>query len=213
MKILLLEDNQKLNQTIKSRLEMKDYEVDAFTDGQKAFDAMCNGYACFVLDINVPNINGIKILKEIRSFYKDIPVVIISSSVELEQIKESYNLGCNDYIKKPFYVDELDIKIQKLCGIQDTKIKIDQDVYFDYKTSIIYITSKEVKLTKKERFLLNLFLMNKNSLVSFEAIENYVWKGAYVSSDSIRTLIRRLRKCLPKEYIQTVVDSGYIFKV
>ena len=113
MKILLLEDNVKLNSTIKKRLELKDYQIDAFIDGQEAYDAIHNGYSCFVLDINVPNIDGIKILKKIREQYIDTPVIIISASVELELIKESYDFGCNDYLKKPFFIDELEIKIQK----------------------------------------------------------------------------------------------------
>jgi len=213
MKILLLEDNVKLNSTIKKRLELKDYQVDTFIDGQEAFDAIHDGYSCFVLDINVPNIDGIKILKKIREEYIDIPVIIISASVELELIKESYDFGCNDYIKKPFFIDELEIKIQKLCIIEDEKIKFDENSYFDFKSSFILLDEEEIRLTKKERLLLNLFLSKKNKVVSFEAIESYVWEGSFVSLESIRTLIRRLRKTLKKEYIETIVDTGYIFRI
>jgi len=213
MKILLLEDNVKLNSTIKKRLELKDYQVDTFIDGQEAYDAIHDGYSCFVLDINVPNIDGIKILKKIREEYIDIPVIIISASVELELIKESYDFGCNDYIKKPFFIDELEIKIQKLCIIEDEKIKFDENSYFDFKSSFILLDEEEIRLTKKERLLLNLFLSKKNKVVSFEAIESYVWEGSFVSLESIRTLIRRLRKTLKKEYIETIVDTGYIFRI
>ncbi len=213
MKILLLEDNVKLNSTIKKRLELKDYQVDTFIDGQEAYDAIHDGYSCFVLDINVPNIDGIKILKKIREEYIDIPVIIISASVELELIKESYDFGCNDYIKKPFFIDELEIKIQKLCIIEDEKIKFDENSYFDFKSSFILLDEEEIRLTKKERLLLNLFLSKKNKVVSFEAIESYVWEGSFVSLESIRTLIRRLRKTLKKDYIETIVDTGYIFRI
>lgn len=213
MKILLLEDNVKLNSTIKKRLELKDYQIDAFIDGQEAYDAIHNGYSCFVLDINVPNIDGIKILKKIREQYIDTPVIIISASVELELIKESYDFGCNDYLKKPFFIDELEIKIQKLCITEDEKIKFDKNSYFDFKSSFILLNKKEIRLTKKERLLLNLFLSKQNKVVSFEAIEAYVWEGSFVSLESIRTLIRRLRKTLEKEYIETIVDTGYIFRV
>ncbi|MCJ8327327.1 MAG: response regulator transcription factor [Campylobacterales bacterium] len=213
MKILLLEDNVKLNSTIKKRLELKDYQIDSFIDGQEAYDNIENGYSCFVLDINVPNIDGIKILKRIRESYKDIPVIIISASVELELIKESYDFGCNDYIKKPFFIDELEIKIGKLCQIKEDKIKYDLNSYFDFKSSTIIVEEKEIRLTKKERLLINLFLTKKNQVVSYEAIENYVWEGSFVSLESIRTLVRRVRKTLVNDYIQTVVDTGYIFKI
>jgi len=213
MKILLLEDNQKLNETITKRLNLKKYNVDSFIDGKKAFDAIDNNYSCFILDINVPNIDGIKILQKIREYYKKIPVIIISSSVELELIKKSYDFGCNDYIKKPFFIDELEIKIEKLCTIENKKIQYDLNSYFDLASSVIIIEDKELRLTKKEGLLLNLLLSQKNQIITYKQIEHTVWEGDFVSQESIRTLVRRLRKILEKEYIETVIDRGYKFKV
>lgn len=212
MKILLLEDNKKLNETITKRLKLKGYNVLSFLDGAKALEAITDGFSCFVLDINVPNIDGIKILKKIREFYADLPVIIISASVELDVIKEAYDLGCNDFLKKPFFIDELEIKIEKFCKIQDEKIKFDENSYFDFKSALLIIDNIEHRLTKKEKLLINLFLTKKNQVISYEAIENYVWEGSFASLESIRSLIRRVRKVLDKEYIQTVVDTGYIFK-
>ena len=213
MKILLLEDNEKLNQTINKRLGLKGYKVDSFYDGQKAYDALSNGYNCFLLDINVPNVDGIKILKKIREYNEDVPVIIISSTVELDIIKESYDFGCNDYLKKPFFIDELEIKIEKLCKITNDIIEFDKDCFFDFKSSLLKIDNQEIRLTKKERLLINLFLTKKNAVISYATIENYVWEGNFVSLESIRSLIRRVRKILIKQYIQTVVDTGYIFKI
>ena len=212
MKILLLEDNKKLNSTIKKRLELKGYKIFSFIDGQEAYNNITEGFSCFILDINVPNIDGIKILKRIREFYPEVPVIIISGTVELEIIKESYDFGCNDYLKKPFFIDELEIKIARLCQIKDDLISFDTDCFFDYKSSIITIDGETHRLTKKERLLMNLFLTKKNKVLTYEAIENYVWEGAFASIESIRSLIRRLRKILVIDYIQTVVDTGYIFK-
>lgn len=213
MKILLLEDNKKLNDTITKRLKLKGYSVVSCIDGAEALDKVTDGYSCFILDINVPNENGINILKKIRQFYDTIPVIIISASVELEVIKESYDFGCNDFLKKPFFIDELEIKIEKFCNIQDDYIHFDKNCYFDYKSSTVIIDNEEKRLTKKEKLLMNLFLTKKNQVLSYETIENYVWEGSFASLESIRSLIRRLRKALDKEYIQTVVDTGYIFKV
>ena len=213
MKILLLEDNKKLNETISKRLKIKDYNLLSFTDGAEAFEAVSDGFSCFILDINVPNIDGIKILKKIREYYPSLPVIIISASVELDIIKQAYDLGCNDFLKKPFFIDELEIKIEKLCKIQNDKIYFDENCYFDFKSSILKMDDKETRLTKKEKLLINLFLTKKNQVISYEAIENYVWEGNFASLESIRSLIRRVRKVIDKEYIQTVVDTGYIFKV
>ena len=213
MKILLLEDNKKLNDTISKRLKIKDYNLLSFTDGAEAFEAVSDGFSCFILDINVPNIDGIKILKKIREYYPTLPVIIISASVELDVIKQAYDLGCNDFLKKPFFIDELEIKIGNLCNIQNDKIYFGENSYFDFKSSILNMDDKETRLTKKEKLLINLFLTKKNQVISYEAIENYVWEGNFASLESIRSLIRRVRKVIDKEYIQTVVDTGYIFKV
>ena len=212
MRILLLEDNKKLNETITKRLKMKNYNVASFTDGAEAYEKITEGFSCFILDINVPNIDGINILRKIREFYEIVPVIIISASVELDVIKQSYDFGCNDYLKKPFFIDELEIKIEKLCQIKDDKIYFDIDSYFDFISSTIISNNKEIRLTKKEKLLMNLFLSKKNQVITYETIENYVWEGNFVSLESIRSLIRRVRKILIKEFIQTVIDTGYIFK-
>ena len=212
MRILLLEDNKKLNETITKRLKMKNYNVASFTDGAEAYEKITEGFSCFILDINVPNIDGINILRKIREFYEIVPVIIISASVELDVIKQSYDFGCNDYLKKPFFIDELEIKIEKLCNIKDEKIYFDTNSYFDFKSAIIMMDNEEIRLTKKEKLLINLFLNKKNQVITYSTIENYVWEGSFVSLESIRSLIRRVRKILNKEYIQTVVDTGYIFK-
>ena len=212
MKILLLEDNQKLNKTITKRLKLKDYNVVSFLDGAEAYEKITDGFSCFILDINVPNIDGIKILKKIREYYEIVPVIIISASVELDVIKQSYDFGCNDYLKKPFFIDELEIKIEKLCNIKDEKIYFDTNSYFDFKSAIIMMDNEEIRLTKKEKLLINLFLNKKNQVITYSTIENYVWEGNFASLESIRSLIRRVRRILNKEFIQTVIETGYIFK-
>ena len=212
MKILLLEDNQKLNDAITKRLKLKNYTVVSFVDGADAYEKITEGFSCFILDINVPNIDGINILKKIREYYEIVPVIIISGSVELDVIRQSYDFGCNDYLKKPFFIDELEIKIEKLCNIKDDKIYFDTNSFFDFKSATLVIDNQETRLTKKEKLLMNLFLSKKNQVITYSTIENYVWEGSFVSLESIRSLIRRVRKILNKEYIQTVVDTGYIFK-
>jgi len=212
MKILLLEDNKKLNTTIKKRLELKGYKVFNFIDGQDALESITEGFSCFILDINVPNVDGIKVLKKIREYYDEVPVIIISATVELDIIKESYDFGCNDYLKKPFFIDELEIKVERLCQVKDEIIQFDKESTFDYKSSTLTIDGDIQRLTKKERLLMNLFLTKRNQVLSYEMIENYVWEGSFASIESIRSLIRRLRKIVKNDYIQTVVDTGYIFK-
>ena len=212
MKILLLEDNQRLNETLVKRLQAKGYKVDAFMDGKEAYEALDNGYMCFILDINVPRLDGIEILKKIRDFYQEAPVIIISSSVELETIKDAYNYGCNDFIKKPFFIDEIEIKIEKLCHIRNDIVNLGHGCLFDFHASILQIGDLKEHLSRKERLLLNTLISEKGKVVSFSKIQAMVWEGHFVSLDSIRSLMRRLRKKIPFECIETVVDVGYILR-
>lgn len=212
MKILVLEDNQRLNATIVKRLEAKGYKVDSFIDGKEAYNALDNGYMCFILDINVPSLDGIEILKKIRDFYHETPVIIISSSVELDIIRDAYNYGCNDFIKKPFFIDELEIKIEKLCNIRNDIVDLGHGCLFDFRTSLLKIGEAEEHLSRKERLLLNVLISEKGKVVSFDKIQAMVWEGNFASLDSIRSLMRRLRKKIPFECIETVVDVGYILR-
>ena len=109
-------------------------------------------------------------------------------------------------------IDEMETKISKFCNIQNNKIYFDENSYFDFKSSLLVINGFEIRLTKKEKLLINLFLSKKNQVITYETIENYVWEGSFVSLESIRSLIRRVRKILNKEFIQTVIETGYIFK-
>ncbi len=213
MKILLLEDNQTLNETIKIKLELKGYSVHSFRDGQEAYDSITEGFSCFLLDIHVPNVNGIKILKKIREYYEEVPIIIISSTIELDSIKECYDLGCNDYLKKPFFIDELEIKVDKVCNIPKNEVCFGKEQYFDFNKNTIKIGETEQLLTQKENRLMNLFLTNKNELVSYENIQNYVWNGEYVSLDAIRTLVRRVKKKLTKPHIKASSNRGYYFLI
>lgn len=211
MKILLLEDNKTLNETIKLNLEQKGYKVYSYENGETALENITEGFSCFILDINVPNVDGINILKKIRKIYKEVPVIIISSSIELSAIKKSYNFGCNEFIKKPFFMYELAIKIEKLCKIPLDIVMFDESSYFDFNNKKLSIKENDIMLTKKENLMINLLLYNKNKIVTYENIQDYVYEGNYCSYDAIRTLIKRLRKKLNNKYIATSSNKGYIF--
>ncbi|MDX4012910.1 response regulator, partial [Aliarcobacter skirrowii] len=124
MKILIIEDDIQLNTTITNFLKYKGYEVDSLEDGKEALDYIDkNFYDLYILDINIPKVSGLEILKYIRT--KDIKsaIIIITASLELDNIKTAYKNGCDEYIKKPFYLEELEIKIDKIYGkIEDNNI-------------------------------------------------------------------------------------------
>lgn len=209
MKVLVLEDNQRLLNVIKNALEKESYSVDTFIDGDDALEALDNGYNCFILDINVPNIDGISLLELLRINHKDTPVIIISSNHDFEKIQKSYDLGCDDYIKKPFFILELVQKVKKLCKIQKKFLEFDTSYKYDFINHILYENGKELELTKKEILFLELFSKNLHHVASYEEIEEYVWEGEDTNLVNIRAMIKRLRKKIPYESIVIVKGMGY----
>lgn len=209
MKILVLEDNERLLNVIKNALEKENYQVDTFTDGDDALEALENGYNCFILDINVPNIDGISLLEMLRINHKDTPAIIISSNHDFEKIQKSYDLGCDDYIKKPFFILELVQKVKKLCVVQKKFLKFSDECKYDFINHVFYDKNKEIELTKKEILFLELFSKNLHHIASYEEIEEYVWEGEETNLTNIRAMIKRLRKKIPNDGIVIVKGMGY----
>lgn len=210
MKILLLEDNKRLSALIIEALGQKKFQVDHFVDGKNALEVIDNGYDCFILDINVPGVDGLTLLKEIRSMNALTPAIIISANVDLETIQDAYKKGCDDYLKKPFYMYELETKLEKICKIQESCIDLGFGCSYDILKEQLYDAKKqEIKLAKKEILLLNLFARNIDKVFSFEQIEQYVWQGDLTNMENIRALIKRLRRKLPKEVIVSQGGMGY----
>lgn len=212
MKILVLEDNKRLSSLILEAFGQKGYHVDLFEDGKEAIEAIDNGYDCFILDINVPGIDGLSLLEEIRSMDSKTPAIIISANIELESIQDAYKKGCDEYLKKPFYMYELETKLERLCS-HDKVLKLKEGYVFDTSQEKLFDeTYQEVKLAKKELLLLLLFAKNDGKVVSFEQIEQYVWEGELTIHDNIRALIKRIRKKLPKNSIISQGGIGYSLK-
>lgn len=211
MKIFLLEDDYSLNETIKEMLEMNNHKISSFYDGEVAYENIFNNYDLYILDINIPLLNGLEILKSIKNMSTKTKVIMISANINIETIKEAYTLGCDDYLKKPFDVEELILKVEKL-NQKDTDIFLDENIYFNPITSELYIDSQKLELTKREKDLLVLLLDNRGKTISYENIENFVYQGETKSSDAIRSLLKRLRKKLPKDFILNSIEEGYFIK-
>ena len=209
MKILVLEDNKRLSSVMKSALEQESYVVDCFYDGDDALDALSNGYSCFILDINVPNLDGISILEYIRVNHLDVPVIIISSNHDLEKIQKSYESGCNDYLKKPFYILELIQKVKKLCVLPNSYLEFDENCKYDFINHRLLKNEVECELTKKEILFLELFAKNLRHVAGYEELEEYVWEGEETTLVNIRSMIKRLRKKLPENSIIIIKGMGY----
>jgi DNA-binding response OmpR family regulator len=211
MKIFLLEDNYSLNEAIKEILEIENHVVDNFYDGEMAFNNISNEYDLYILDINVPNIRGLDILEKIKSVNFKSSVIIISVNVNIGLIKEAYILGCDDYLKKPFDLEELVLKIKRYEKIPNN-IKLTSNVSFNLFEKELYLNNEKIELTKNEKNLLYLLIKNMGTTISYSQIEDFVYDGKSKSSDAIRSLIKRLRKKLSEDLILNSLDEGYYIK-
>ena len=211
MKIFLLEDDYSLNEAIKEIIELENHSVKNFYDGQTAFDNISNNFDLYILDINIPNINGLEILKNIKNINPKTKVIIISANININLIKEAYNLGCDDYIKKPFDIEELLLKIHRYEN-KSKLIDLEKNIIFNLFSRELFVNNKVIELTKNEKNLLFLLVENLGKKISYEQIEYFVYENNIKSSDAIRSLVKRLRKKIPKDIILNSLDQGYYIK-
>ncbi|DAB35000.1 MAG TPA: DNA-binding response regulator [Sulfurospirillum sp. UBA12182] len=215
MKILLLEDDYNYNESIKEYLEMLDFEVDSFFNGEDALDAiMQNCYYLLLLDIKVPKLSGHELIKYIREANIKTPIIILTSLVDINNIEIGYELGCDDYLKKPFELKELELRIkaliQKHYGTdKETKIKLACGLEFDFKEGCLYKEKEIIALTQKEQELVRFLINRKNAFCEIEIIRENVWEGKEISYADIRMYIRKIRLKVGADFIKSSRGLGY----
>jgi DNA-binding response OmpR family regulator len=171
-----------------------------------------------LLDINTPQISGIEVLKSIRKEYKNnTPVIILTAYQDTKHLKESFENGVDDYIKKPFDLEELDQRILKLCRQflinQDNKIEIDKNLFFEPESCQIFRDDKIINLALKERDILKYFCTHKNRIISSDELLQNIWAYDDMPTDAtIRVYIKNLREIIGKEKITTIRSVGYRFE-
>ena len=217
MKVLIIEDDIQLNTTISNFLMNNDFKVNSLYDGD---DAICEidskTYNLYIIDINIPHVNGLKIVEYIRQKDLSTPIIIITASMELVNFKKAFDNGCSEYIKKPFYLEELLIRINNLLNKESTTniIQISDTLTYDTDYEELTRDGEVVKLRKKERRLLTLLLTNINRTVSIEKIENYVWENDIRDNYPLRQLVFDLRQKFNngEKFIFNDKNLGYRFE-
>ena len=209
-----------LNETIAHFLRMKGNEVVSLEDGLNAINEIDEAnFDLYIIDINIPKVNGLKIVKYIRQKDLETPIIMITASMELENFKSAYVNGCDDYIKKPFYLEELEIRIDKLMGkVMDSGeavIRISDTISYDCEYEELTVDGVVKRLRKKERRLLHLFLHNINKTLTTEKIENYVWENEIKDTYPLRQLVNQLRKHFDngENFIFAHRGIGYKFEI
>ncbi|WP_456488843.1 response regulator transcription factor [Caminibacter pacificus] len=211
--VLLVEDDLQLAKIVKRILESKDFIVEMTDNGNEAIEKIkTKDYDIYLIDINIPGVNGLELVKYIREIKSFGLILMITASVEEYNFIKAYEYGCDDYIKKPFHATELEVRINHLLE-KLNNIKFDDYEYF-FSTEDLFKNSEPIYLRKKEKKLLTLLLKNPNLTVSNEKIISYVWGGEFKGKEPpVRQLVNELRKKFDKDYIKTVVGVGYRFEI
>ena len=219
-KLLLLEDDVVLNETIVSYFEDLElgFEIISTYDGYEAQEKIYeNNFDILLLDVNVPDINGFELLKAVREEGITTPAIFITSLNSMVDLENGYESGCDDYIRKPFLLKELFLRVETILKRDffhqnDSKIKINENIFYDTSSDILIINNETVQLNNKDAKLLKLFLQNQDQLVTHELIYSTLWEyDETVSQSALRTYIKNLRKYLGKETIVSIKKSGYRF--
>ncbi len=217
MKIMLLEDDIILSEIIEEFLQGLQYSVTTVYDGIAA-ENLCfsQKFDLLLLDVNVPHVNGFEFLKNLREIGDKTPAIFITSLDGADDLKLGFDSGCDDYIKKPFELSELEIRInniKRLYNIENShNIKISDDLVFDKKNFLLYKDNQEVKIPKKEASILEFFLLNKNKTLTLKELSHNIWSYEDAPTEStIRTYIKNLRKLIGNEYIDNIRGVGYRF--
>jgi DNA-binding response OmpR family regulator len=214
MNVLIIEDDTQLNTAISEFFKLKSFDVVSIKDGVDAIDKIDHqSFDLYILDINIPKINGLDILKHIRKTNLKTPVIIITASLEIQNLTRAFENGCSEYIKKPFHLKELDIRINNLLDLtKSKKIVINDNFVYDLNKEEFLYEDQPIRLRYKEKRFCAILMKHINTVVPNEMIYDYVWEGEVKESYPLRQLLVDLRKKLPFDIIQTKIREGYIIE-
>ncbi len=215
-KVLIVEDDVDLNKTLSKFLSLKDIETFSVYDGEEAINTVYEKhFDLVILDIKLPKCNGFEVAKKIREF-SSVPIIFLTSLDSQKDVEKGFLLGGDDYIIKPFSLNELYLRIDaiyKRLYKNKTCIKINNsELLFNTKEFVLYDRkeNKKIHLKNKEAKLLALFLQREGETVSKQDIFEYLYDFSETPNEtSLRTFIYKLRTVLPKGSIETIKDTGY----
>ena len=204
MKLLLLEDDTALSNILIDFLE-ESYEVVHTYSMKKALSlSEENRFDIYIFDINLPDGDGISLLRELRAFNDETPTIFITAFHSVKYLQSAFESGANDFIRKPFDLEELAQRIEnikKYC------------ISFDISKHLLLTPNKEINLSHKEKECLHYLYKNRHRVISSDELLQKFWSLEEMpSDDTIRTIIKKLRKYIGKEHIVNIRGEGYRFE-
>lgn len=220
-KILIVEDEKQMAMFIEMELVHEGYEVDTAYDGREGLEKVENKeYDLILLDIMIPSLNGIEVCRRIRQF-SNVPIIMLTAKSDVPDRVLGLDVGANDYLTKPFAIEELLARIRVHTREKVLKNKLDEikvkDIVMNNITHEVWRASREIQLTNKEYNLLEMLLINKNIVLSREKLIEAVWGYDYVGDTNlVDVFIRYLRGKIDDDFedklITTIRGVGYVIK-
>lgn len=222
--ILLAEDEENMGTLLCDYLKAKGYQADLYLDGKKAFRGFCSKkYDICILDVMMPQKDGYMLATEIRSIVPDVPIIFLTAKNMKEDVIQGFSLGADDYMTKPFSIDELVMRIEAVLRrnravpneIGRTIFQLGKNTTFYYSRHTLVVNEKEIKITTKESEILRLLCVNKDNVLDRNAVLIAVWNDdSYYNARSMDVYIAKLRKYMePDPDIQIVNVRGKGFKI
>ncbi|RXJ98534.1 DNA-binding response regulator [Arcobacter sp. CECT 8986] len=214
MKILLLEDDIMLNNAIKQYLESVGHAMISTRDGKTCLDILeDNKFDLLILDINVPHVNGLTILEELNRKKKVIPTIFISALIDIEDISKAFDMGCYDYLKKPFHLKELHLRINRLLQNKVVPLqhkRLSENYSFDLETTTLYFNNEPHILPKRQLLIISLLAKNRSLVVNYDMFRTYAYEDDDIDIATIRAEVNRVKKVLKEDFIINVRGVGYM---
>jgi DNA-binding response OmpR family regulator len=215
MKILILEDESILAISMQEFLEDSGYEIEHYVNSEEAFDAIYNQtFDLLLLDVKVSGKqNGFELLSTIRDANINTPAIFITSLNDIENLTQGYKCGGCDYIRKPFDLAELKLRVEQVIKLHcfnssENLIELDFNYKFDTKKLQLTLTDKVIMLSKTETRILELLIKQRGSVVTYEMFWEEVW-GEWIEPTNIRVQVGNLRKKLEHDFIRNIRGAGY----
>ena len=215
MKILLLEDDVSYKETIHEYLESLGYKVESFENGDEVVDALYfKKYHLLLLDIRVPGKSGYEIVKILREQKDETPVIFMTSLTDIDNLSIGYELGCNDYIRKPFAAQELKYRLEqvlKLFYLHSNKEELALNNEYSYNLTQGKLSQKGeiIVVTPKEQKLLEYLITHLGEYISTKKLWEDVWEEKMVTEADIRMCIKKIRDKTDATFIVNKKGFGY----
>ncbi|MGB6330047.1 MAG: response regulator transcription factor [Halarcobacter sp.] len=214
MKILLLEDDIMLNKAIKQYLETTGHAVISTLDGNSCVEKLAQEkFDLLVFDINVPDIDGLTILENLHIQKKMVPTIFISALIDIEDITRAFDIGCHDYLKKPFHLKELTLRINRILKtsqVPQEHKRLSKSYGYDSKNMILFFNNEPQILPKRQIQIIDLLSANRSLVCNYDMFREYVWNDDYIDNATIRAEVNRVKKILKEDFIINIRGIGYM---